>query len=74
MVLPKSAYGDNPPEKKICRQISGICGVYYNTLKWSDPYRKIILRQIQLCFSNTAARKFSEGFSFQLTPTLVHYN
>lgn len=55
--------------------LSGFVGIYYNTLKWADPSREnFTSSRVNYSFQLLAARKFSEGFSLQLTPTLVHYN
>lgn len=54
---------------------SGFAGIYYNTLKWSDPTRENYwTSRINYTFQLLLARKFSEGFSLQLSPTLVHKN
>jgi hypothetical protein len=55
--------------------LSGFAGMYYNTLKWSDPNRlNYETSRINYTFQLLMARKFSEGFSLQLSPTLVHKN
>ena len=55
--------------------LSGFAGIYYNTLKWSDPTRENYwTSRINYTFQLLLARKFSEGFSLQLSPTLVHKN
>ncbi|HEX5669782.1 MAG TPA: DUF5777 family beta-barrel protein [Chitinophagaceae bacterium] len=55
--------------------LSGFAGMYYNTLKWADTSREnYYTSRINYVFQLIAARKFSEGFSLQLSPTLVHYN
>jgi hypothetical protein len=55
--------------------ISGFAGIYYNTLKWSEPARENYnTSRINYVFQLLMARKFSEGFSLQLSPTLVHKN
>ena len=55
--------------------LSGFAGIYYNTLKWSDPTRENYwTSRINYAFQLLLARKFSEGFSLQLSPTLVHKN
>ncbi len=49
-------------------------GIYYTTLKFSDkPYLNANYRT-SYDGSLLIARKISEAFSFQLTPTLLHYN
>jgi hypothetical protein len=55
--------------------LSGFAGIYYNTLKWADTARiNYTTSRINYVFQIIAARKFSEGFSLQISPTLVHYN
>ncbi len=55
--------------------LSGFAGLYYNTLHWADPnINNYYTSRFNYVFQLIAARKFSEGFSLQLTPTLVHYN
>ena len=61
--------------RKMPLSLSGFAGIYYNTLKWTDP--SIInynTSRLNYVFQLLAARKFSEGFSLQVSPTLVHYN
>jgi hypothetical protein len=53
--------------------ISGFAGMYYNTLKWSEPDRENFYTS-RINYALLMARKFSEGFSLQLSPTLVHKN
>ncbi|HLO82537.1 MAG TPA: DUF5777 family beta-barrel protein [Chitinophagaceae bacterium] len=55
--------------------LSGFAGIYYNTLKWADSSRdNYTTSRFNYVFQLIAARKFSEGFSLQISPTLVHYN
>ena len=55
--------------------LSGFAGIYYNTLKWADPSRQNFnSTRFNYVFQLLAARKFSEGFSLQVSPTLVHHN
>jgi hypothetical protein len=55
--------------------LSGFAGIYYNTLKWADTARiNYNSSRLNYVFQLIAARKFSEGFSLQISPTLVHYN
>lgn len=55
--------------------LSGFAGVYYNTMPWADPTRKNYeTSRFNYVFQLLLARKFSEGFSLQLSPTLTHYN
>ena len=61
--------------KNVPLSISGFVGMYYNTLEWSDPTRENYnYSRINYAFQLLMARKFSEGFSLQLSPTLVHKN
>ena len=62
-------------KRKMPISLSGFAGMYYNTLKWSDPNRpNYETSRINYAFQLLMARKFSEGFSLQLSPTLVHKN
>jgi hypothetical protein len=46
-----------------------------NSLKWSDPTRtNYFSSRMSYAAQVLVARKFSQGFSFQLTPTFVHRN
>ena len=55
--------------------VSGFAGMYYNTLKWPDSsILNYNTSRINYVFQFLIARKFSEGFSLQISPTLVHYN
>jgi hypothetical protein len=61
--------------KSMPLSLSGFAGVYYNTLKWADSSRdNYTTSRFNYVFQLIAARKFSEGFSLQISPTLVHYN
>lgn len=55
--------------------ISAVSSVMLGTLKWEDPTRKNFYTS-RLAFAHQLiiARKFSEGLSLQLMPTMVHYN
>jgi Membrane bound beta barrel domain (DUF5777) len=62
-------------EKKMPLSLAGFAGMYYETLHWADPNREnYYTSRISYVFQLIAARKFSEGFSLQLSPSLVHYN
>jgi len=62
-------------KKNMPLSISGFAGMYYSTLKWSEPDREnYTSSRINYAFQLLMARKFSEGFSLQLSPTLVHKN
>lgn len=55
--------------------VSGLAGIYINSLRWSDPNREnYFSSRINYTFQLLLARKFTEGFSLQLSPTLVHKN
>jgi|GEM_PF-212845 len=55
--------------------LSGFAGIYYQTLPWQYPARKNYeTSRFNYVFQLLLARKFSEGFSLQLSPTLTHYN
>lgn len=50
-------------------------GMYVNTLKWDNPDRdNHFSSRLDYAFQLILGRKFSEGFSLQLSPTLVHRN
>lgn len=70
---------------KILRQSSGIknmpitlawvSAVSVNTLKWSDPNRdNYFSSRLAYVHQLIVGRKFSEGFTLQLSPTVVHKN
>lgn len=62
-------------KKSMPLSISGFAGIYYNTLKWSEPNREnYTSSRLNYTFQLLMARKFSESFSLQLSPTLVHKN
>ncbi len=55
--------------------VTWISGMYVNTLKWSDPDRdNKATSRIEYAHQLLIARKFSKGFTAQLTPSLVHRN
>lgn len=55
--------------------ISAVSTVMLKTLKWEDPSRKnFYTSRLSFAHQLIIARKFSEGFSFQLMPSFVHYN
>jgi hypothetical protein len=61
--------------KNMPLSVSGLAGIYVNTLRWSDPNREnYFSSRINYAFQLLLARKFTEGFSLQLSPTLVHKN
>jgi len=55
--------------------ISLVSGMAIKTNKWPDPNREnYFSSRLYYHFQLLLARKFSEGFSAQLTPTVVHRN
>ncbi len=55
--------------------LSGFAGIYYNTLPWANPaITNYESSRLNYVFQLLIGRKFSEGFSLQLSPTLTHYN
>lgn len=55
--------------------MSLISGIAIKTNKWPDPNREnYFSSRLYYHFQLLLARKFSEGFSAQLTPTVVHRN
>jgi hypothetical protein len=69
---------------KILRQSSGyktmpismalVTTAMVTTLKISDPSPYYFSNRLQFAHQLLIARKFSEGTSIQITPTLIHYN
>lgn len=55
--------------------VSAVSSIMDETLKWANPTIKNFYTS-RLAFANQLiiARKFSEGFSLQLMPSMVHYN
>ena len=62
-------------DNKMPLSLAAVLGMGISTVKWSDPARdnKFTSRLYYLS-QLLIARKFSEGFSMQLTPTLLHRN
>jgi Membrane bound beta barrel domain (DUF5777) len=55
--------------------VSAVSTVMLKTLKWEDPTRKnFYTSRLSFAHQLIIARKFSEGISFQLMPSFVHYN
>jgi opacity protein-like surface antigen len=55
--------------------LSGMAGIYINTLKRFDSTLPNTFSSRQsYVFQALLARKFSEGLSIQVSPTIVHYN
>lgn len=62
-------------KKKIPLSIILVSGMTMNTLKWSDPDRKnYFSSRLGYYHQIIFGRKFSEAFTFQLSPILVHRN
>ncbi len=55
--------------------ISATSSIMLSTLKWEDPKRQnYYTSRISYSHQLIIARKFSEGVSFQIMPSYVHYN
>jgi len=55
--------------------VSFMSGIYVNGLRWSDPERENYFKhRLSYAQQLMIARKFSPGFSFQLTPSYLHRN
>ena len=55
--------------------VSWLSSVMLNSLKWENPARKnYFSSRLYYAHQLLIARKFSEGTSIQLMPTMVHYN
>jgi len=55
--------------------VSLMSGIYMNSLRWRDPNREnYFSSRLSYAFQVLLARKFSNTFSLQLTPTLIHKN
>lgn len=55
--------------------VSWMSGIYVNGLRWSDPERENhFWQRSSYAHQLIIARKFSPGFSFQLTPSYLHQN
>lgn len=55
--------------------LSLMSGVYVNGLRWSDPERDYLFtHRMEYAHQLLIARKFSPGFSLQLTPSYLHRN
>lgn len=52
-----------------------VAGTVWNTSPWEDPSRKnFFTSRLAYYFQAVIGRKFSEGFTLQFSPTLVHNN
>jgi hypothetical protein len=55
--------------------VSFMSGVYVNGLRWEDPERENeFIHRLSFAQQLIIARKFSPGFSLQLTPSYLHRN
>jgi len=55
--------------------VAVVAGMTWNTSPWEDPNRKnFYTSKFAYYFQTIIGRKFSEGFTLQVTPTLVHNN
>ena len=55
--------------------VSFMSGIYVNGLRWSEPERENYFRhRLSFAYQLLIARKFSPGFSLQLTPSYLHRN
>jgi hypothetical protein len=62
------------PESKPV-SISLFSGIYINGLRWSEPERENeFIHRLSFAHQLLIARKFSPGFSFQITPSYLHQN
>jgi hypothetical protein len=62
-------------ERNIPVSVALMSGIYVNGLRWQDPERDIYLRyRLSYAYQLPIARKFSPGFSLQITPSYLHQN
>ncbi len=62
-------------QKQMPISLTWFSGMYVNTLKWADPDRdNKESSRLDYAHQLLIARKFSEGFTAQLMPSLVHRN
>lgn len=55
--------------------ISGMGSIMYKSIKFDNPDRQnYYTSNLYYCGQLLVARKFNESFSFQLMPTVIHYN
>lgn len=55
--------------------LSYMTGIYVNGLRWEDPENDIeFYHRLSFVHQLQIARKFSPGFSFQVTPSYLHQN
>ena len=88
LAVGRSSYNktfDGSSKIKILRQSSGqknmpialsyFVGIYVNSLKWEYPERdNLFSSRLSYAHQLLIARKFSESFTLQLSPTVVHRN
>jgi hypothetical protein len=69
-ILRQSTGGRNMPVS-----VSALTSIAVNSLKWADPARNnYFSSRVSYVGQIMIARKFSQSFSLQLTPTMVHRN
>ncbi len=62
-------------KKNMPFSLSGFAGMYVNTLKWTDTVNSnSFTNRASYVFQFLLARKFGEGLSIQVSPSLVHFN
>lgn len=55
--------------------VSGLASMMYKSIRFDNPSRdNFYTSNLFYCGQILIGRKFSEGFSFQLMPTVIHYN
>ncbi len=61
--------------KEMPVSVSYMAGIYVNGLRWSDPEQDIhFYQRLSYAHQLMIGRKFSPGFSLQLTPSYLHQN
>lgn len=61
--------------KTIPVSVSAMTGIYINGLRWEDPENLLDFKhRMSYAYQLLIARKFSPGFSLQLTPSYLHQN
>lgn len=55
--------------------LTAVSGMFVNTLKWANPEREnLFSSRLSYTHQLIIGRKFSDGFTLQLVPTVVHRN
>ena len=73
--LNSGAYELSGGARSVPGSLSWMSGVYVNGLRWSDPERDYLFtHRMEYAHQLLIARKFSPGFSLQLTPSYLHGN